>query len=221
MDASIGNSLRLFDMGDVDGRNEKGYLDSLLLHSLLPSEDDNATAFAEMDAYQPYVVRDLGVCNTSTPLRGKFKVDGAFIQNRFVAQTGYDAALRAAHKGIYQAFWVLTANKGLLRSSPVQGVARGAAVSNEVALYALVLGLGNTVVLDGTTSEAHMREDLEGVETVGLWAEGDGRDEWEALLRGFKELVGDAKQQKGSSTAAGGGGGDGGFFGLVSLDEDS
>lgn len=62
-----------------------------------------------------------------------------------------------------------------------------------MAYYSLVLGLGSLAILDGTTSEAHMVQDLEGIEKVGVWAEGDGTADWEAALAGFKEMVGDAE----------------------------
>lgn len=67
------------------------------------------------------------------------------------------------------------------------GVAQAAEVSREVALYALVLGLQGTTVLNGTTS--HMQEDLEGVKRVGRWAEGDGKDVWADMLGQLKQLI--------------------------------
>jgi hypothetical protein len=52
-----------------------------------------------------------------------------------------------------------------------------------------VLGLDGLSILDGTTDPAHMQEDLLGIEAVGLWAEGEGKDEWAVALRDFKALI--------------------------------
>jgi len=36
-----------------------------------------------------------------------------------------------------------------------------------------------------------MRGDLEGIESIGKWAEGEGKETWERLRMDFKALVGD------------------------------
>jgi len=58
-----------------------------------------------------------------------------------------------------------------------------------LALYSLVLGLGNVSVLDGTTREERMRGDLEGIGKVGEWIEGTGREKWLQLLGEFKGII--------------------------------
>ena len=70
-------------------------------------------------------------------------------------------------------------------------LAEMAGVSKEVGLYALVVGLEGLSVLDGTTNEERMREDLEGLSKVAVWAEGQGLKEWERILLEFKELIGE------------------------------
>lgn len=70
-------------------------------------------------------------------------------------------------------------------------VARESGVAAPAAYYALVLGLGGVTVLDGTTNEVHMKDDLEGLEKVGAWAEGEGASSWAAALRDFKSLIGE------------------------------
>lgn len=70
-------------------------------------------------------------------------------------------------------------------------LAKEAGVSVQVALYVLVVGLEKVTVLDGTTNEARMVEDLEGLARVGRWAEGEGKEEWERILEVFKELIGE------------------------------
>ncbi|KAF3342568.1 hypothetical protein VdG2_09528 [Verticillium dahliae VDG2] len=109
---------------------------------------------------------------------------------------GVDTAAQPLHyredlRGIvYQAFWTLTANAALVGSEFVGGVADAARVSREVVFYGLVLALG-ACVLDGTTREEEMRADLEGIETLSRWADGDGRELWEVAVRAFKKKVGD------------------------------
>lgn len=99
------------------------------------------------------------------------------VQNRCHYADGLDREVRRfcrAHRVAYQAFGLLR-NPPLLRDdSTILEVARGLAVSREVALYALVMvALGDedhpgnldedVKVLDGTTNGEHMREDLEQV----------------------------------------------------------
>lgn len=62
-------------------------------------------------------------------------------------------------------------------------------MSEEMALYCLVLGLEGVTILDGTTNYGRMMEDLLGIKTVRIWAEGEGKDQWEMLLREFKILI--------------------------------
>lgn len=62
-------------------------------------------------------------------------------------------------------------------------------VSKEVALYALVLGLQERlVILNGTKQESRMRGDLEAVEGIKRWREVDGNEErWVLFLDRFRE----------------------------------
>jgi diketogulonate reductase-like aldo/keto reductase len=90
------------------------------------------------------------------------EVKPAFVQNRCFASTGWDRELRAfcAHHGItYQGFSLLTANARELRSAVVRGVAQrtGRSAAQVVFRFALQVGM---IPLTGTTSLAHMRDDL-------------------------------------------------------------
>lgn len=121
-------------------------------------------------------------------------VKPSVVQNRFFADTRYEVQMRRFcrdHGVVFQSFWTLTANPGLLKSAPVADLARETGVSIQVALYALVVALENVTVLDGTTNAKRMVEDLEGLESVGKWAEGHGRGEWQRVLGAFKKLVGE------------------------------
>jgi hypothetical protein len=157
-------------------------------------------------------VRELDKADTNYDTLGCVAV----VQNRFHAETGFDGPLRAWCRGkkdarsgrthveaeegdrdqsgaiAYQAFWTLTANPGLVGCAPVREIVKATRGRVEAAgaLYALVLGLGNTAVLDGTTSEKHMAEDVAGVQAVAEWAASDeGRSKWEECLGEFKKLI--------------------------------
>jgi hypothetical protein len=56
----------------------------------------------------------------------------------------------------------------------------------------LVLGLEGVTILDGTTTEDHMKDDLEGIPRVASWAEGDGAATWASALAEFKQTIGEA-----------------------------
>ncbi|KAJ1338192.1 alcohol dehydrogenase (NADP+) [Microdochium nivale] len=141
-------------------------------------------------------------------------VPPSVVQNRFYAPTAHDRGLRRfcrARGIVYQSFWTLTANNAdvrqrgkvdLVGSEPVARLAAAVAastavVSREVAYYSLVLGLEGVTILDGTTSEAHMREDLDGVDAVGRFAESDaGKGVWGECLAGFKALIGEDEEDE-------------------------
>ena len=79
----------------------------------------------------------------------------------------------------------------LVTSSVVQELSQRAKVEEAVALYALVLGLKNMTVLIGTKTEERMVGDLMGVEMVGEWSRGPGKQEWEDFMQRFREMLGE------------------------------
>lgn len=70
----------------------------------------------------------------------------------------------------------------------MQTLAREADVSPAAALYCLVLGLGDTTVLDGTTNERHMVEDLAAPRKVERFA-AEQPEAWQRVLNGFKRII--------------------------------
>ena len=83
-----------------------------------------------------------------------------------------------------------------MQSKPVISLADeldklGVEEAEVLALYALVMGLDGITVLDGTTKPERMKADLEGLEIIGRWAEGEGNEMWEEHLRAFKERIGE------------------------------
>ncbi|PSN75649.1 putative aldo-keto reductase [Corynespora cassiicola Philippines] len=173
---------------------DKTYLDSLLLHSPLPTLDQTLLAWKTLEPYVPDRIRALGISNVSLPvldaLYQNSTVKPKFVQNRFYPSTAYDIPLRAycREKGItYQSFWTLTGNPELLASKPVARLASEVGVGREVALYALVMDLG-VVVLNGTTTAEHMAGDLDGIRKVREW-KATHEKEWEHIGAGFEKLV--------------------------------
>jgi diketogulonate reductase-like aldo/keto reductase len=177
------------------------YLDCVLLHSPLPKREGTAIAWIALSSYVASgKIRHLGIANVSLPvldfLVNHMEIKPSVVQNRFYPDSNpkYEVQLRrlCREQGIvFQSFWTLTGNPGLLKSEVVKELAKEVGVSVQVALYALVVGLEKVTVLDGTTNEERMVEDLEGLVKVGRWAEGEGREGWERILEDFRKLIGD------------------------------
>lgn len=202
VDASVASSLENLDAGaGGPAGEESAYLDSVVLHSPLGSVEDTVRVWKALSRHVPHRIRHLGISNTPLEVAAYLleapdvRVKPAVVQNRFHGETGWEVPLRALcreHGVVFQCFWTLSGNPQLVRSELVAGLAAAAGVEREAACYALVLGLGGTTVLDGTTSRAHMRADLDGIERVGRWSEGEGREAWSRALETFKRSIGEA-----------------------------
>jgi diketogulonate reductase-like aldo/keto reductase len=146
------------------------YLDALILHGPNRSrglDDEDWEAWRAMEALQAAGrARVIGVSNVSLEqlreLQAGARVPMAFVQNRCFAHTGWDREVRAfcaAHGIRYQGFSLLTANARELRAPALAGIAQrhGRTVPQVVFRFALQAGMAP---LTGTSSEAHMRQDL-------------------------------------------------------------
>lgn len=149
------------------------YLDSLLLHVPFENDSDNLVAWKVLETFVPHKIRSLGVSNFKLPqleeLYANATVKPVIVQNRFYKETGFDIDLRefCAERGItYQAYWMLRHNPEILGSDLLKSVAVKLDVEKELAFYVLILGLGGTQVLDGTTNPERMAEDLKMVGEV-------------------------------------------------------
>ena len=193
--ASSLKNLRHFETGPQTGAQQP-YIDCQVLHSPFPDPENTQEAWRAMELHVPTFARTLGLSNVYDAklldTLWKFaSTKPAVLQNRFYPGTGYDTDVRAycAENGItYQSFWTLTANPGLLRSDVVADLAEKVRVSEAVALYALVLGLGKVSVLNGTTNAERMREDVAGVQKVAAWAEKEA-EAWREMMGKFRELI--------------------------------
>lgn len=152
------------------------YLDSYVLHGPsvrhgLAPEDVGAWRAMETLADRG-VARRIGISNVSTEqleqLCGLARVQPAFVQNRCYAATGWDAHTRSVcrARGItYQGFSLLTANRRELQNPAVDGVMGRSGLTREQVVFAFAIQVG-MIPLTGTSSEAHMREDLAAIGRV-------------------------------------------------------
>ncbi|KAJ9221661.1 NADP-dependent oxidoreductase domain-containing protein [Paecilomyces variotii] len=197
--ASIRSSLHNLRIREEVDEDDQAYIDTVLLHSPLPTMTQTLEAWAALETYVPHRIRNLGLSNCTLAVLEELyrspqvRIKPAVIQNRFYPTTRFDGPLRAfcrEHGIIYQSFWTLTANPQLLRSAEVAMLAQEAGISTAAALYCLILGLGHTTVLDGTTNAVHMAEDLAAPKQVERYAT-ERPDAWQKLLASFKTLIRD------------------------------
>lgn len=189
---SVASSLRNLRLSED---SEAGsYIDCLLMHSPLPTLKQTLEAWHILESYVPDKIHTLGISNvdleTLEEIQKNASVKPSVVQNRFYPATGHDVELRAFCKEndiVYESFWTLTGNPRLLRCDDAVKLASSAGVSPSIALYSLVMELG-IVVLNGTTSSQHMRDDLEGVKAVKAWV-ASNQSEWEILSKSFKARI--------------------------------
>ena len=193
--ASVRSSLK--NLRPTEEDSESSYIDSLVLHSPLPTLDETLKAWRTLETFVPHKVRNLGISNCTLfvlmELYERSEIKPAVVQNRFHPQTKFDIGLRkfCQDRGIiYQSFWTLTANPKLIQSAEVGRFAEKVQISRQSALYCLVLGLGHTVMLNGTTSGEHMVQDLAAIEKVNSFISLQP-EAWTTTLQSFKELIGE------------------------------
>lgn len=165
--ASFGNQVRQSFASSLE-HLQTTYLDSYLLHgpsSAGPLASADWEVWEAMQALRAEgKVRQIGVSNVTPAQLAELcsKQKPAFVQNRCHARAGWDREVRALcrENGItYQGFSLLTANARELNQPAVREiVARSRKTLPQVVFrFALQLGM---LPLTGTTSAAHMREDL-------------------------------------------------------------
>lgn len=155
--ASIASSLTNF---------RTSYLDSIVLHSPCHRDEDTLTVWRAFEAaHAQGRVRKLGISNIYDAsllerLWVAAVVKPSAVQNRFYAETGYDADIRAfcRAKGMaYQSFWTLTANPRLLASPLLARLAAARGWTPAQVLFRILQQIGITP-LCGSCDTAHMRE---------------------------------------------------------------
>lgn len=144
------------------------YLDCLILHSPLATSQETQDVWRALErVVDNGGTRLLGISNcydlnTLEALHHAARVKPAVVQNRFYAATGYDREVRAFCRGegiVYQSFWTLSANPQLLAHAAIMTLAANHRRTPAQILFRYLTQAG-IVPLTGTTSDAHMREDL-------------------------------------------------------------
>lgn len=145
------------------------YVDSLVIHSPLPTMEETLQAWKTMEAFvDEGRVKQLGISNCYHPEFFKYlfevsRIKPAVIQNRLYAQSGYDLEIRkfCLDKNIlYQSFWTLTANPHILNHSEFVHITN-LYKRTSAQIFFRYLNQIEVVPLTGTTSEVHMQEDLD------------------------------------------------------------
>lgn len=145
------------------------YLDAVLLHSPARTVDTTVSLLHVLDEFKGQgKVRYLGISNIYSLSMLKEvcsrvpKSTVQIVQNRFYPETRYDVDIRnycKDHGIVYQSFWTLSGNPHIIGSDVVRRIAGRLGISAECAFYRFCVQEGITV-LDGTTSEEHMKDDL-------------------------------------------------------------
>lgn len=145
------------------------YVDSLVLHSPYSRFEDLLAAWKALEEiHRAGGARRLGISNCyDLQLFKRFfeavEIKPAILQNRFYRETGYDKELRAWSRErsvIYQSFWTLTANPHILQNPVLKDMARDYQRTDAQIFFRYLTQIG-LVPLTGTTSEIHMKEDLD------------------------------------------------------------
>jgi diketogulonate reductase-like aldo/keto reductase len=147
------------------------YVDSYVLHAPFSrrglGEADWEVWAAMEGIYQSRKTKMIGISNVAvgqlTQLCEQAKVKPMVVQNRCYAALGWDKEVREicqAHGIIYQGFSLLTANREVLIYPEIQKIARrlGAGPAQIIFRFAMQIGM---LPLTGTTSQQHMKEDLQ------------------------------------------------------------
>ena len=147
------------------------YLDSYVLHAPFSrrglGQADWEVWAAMEELYQTGKTKTIGISNITaaqlTQLCEQANHKPMVVQNRCFAVLGWDKDVREicqAYDIIYQGFSLLTANREVLAGEEVQRIARrlGAGPAQIIFRFAMQIGM---LPLTGTTSQQHMKEDLQ------------------------------------------------------------
>lgn len=147
------------------------YVDSYVLHGPYSRRGLGAAdweVWAAMEAlYQSGKTKMIGISNVTaeqlTQLCEQATLKPMVVQNRCYAALGWDKEVREicqAHGIIYQGFSLLTANRDVLADPEVRTIAKrlGTGPAQIIFRFAMQIGM---LPLTGTTSQQHMKEDLQ------------------------------------------------------------
>jgi diketogulonate reductase-like aldo/keto reductase len=147
------------------------YLDSYVLHGPMLRQglsDADWEAWGAMEKLQlAGKAKHLGVSNVSlaqlAALYDGATVKPVFVQNRCFARQRWDRDVRDFCSGrglVYQGFSLLTANAAELQTPPLLALVRRKECTLAQSVFKFAIGVG-MLPLTGTSSEQHMRQDLD------------------------------------------------------------
>lgn len=145
------------------------YIDSLVLHSPFRTLEETLQAWKVFESFvEEGKVKRLGLSNCYDfkffkHFYSAVEIKPRILQNRFRIETKFDVPLREfcdENNILYQSFWTLTANRKALRTKEIRDLAEDKGLTPQTLMYAYMMTLGHTP-LDGTTSRAHMQEDIQ------------------------------------------------------------
>lgn len=145
------------------------YIDSFVLHGPERTHEATMEVYRECEKFvDEGRAKQLGISNLYDLDRLKRLYDDArhkpaVVQNRFHKETNFDNEIRqfCRDKSIYyQSFWTLTANPHILSNPLVEQLARERHGTPAQIFFRFLLDIGLTP-LTGTTSDKHMKEDIQ------------------------------------------------------------
>ena len=152
------------------------YLDSYVLHG--PhfrrglGQADWEVWVAMEGLYQSGKTKMIGISNVTAgqlaQLCEQANIKPMVVQNRCFAALGWDKEVREicqAHGIIYQGFSLLTANREVLADQEIRTMARRLGASSAQIIFRFAMQIG-MLPLTGTTSQQHMKEDLQAEQFV-------------------------------------------------------
>ncbi len=147
------------------------YVDSYVLHGpssragLGKADWEVWAAFEEI--YKSGRTKMIGISNVTAgqlaQLCEQAKIKPMVVQNRCFAVLGWDQEVREicqANQIIYQGFSLLTANRDVLREPEILEMANRLETGPQQVIFRFAMQIG-MLPLTGTTSEQHMKEDLQ------------------------------------------------------------
>jgi len=148
------------------------YIDSLVIHSPMRTHEKTMQVWRTFETFvDDGKVRQLGVSNCYSlsefeKIFVEARVKPAVLQNRFYRDSGYDRKLRDfcnKNKIVYQSFWTLTANPGVLGSPKVLELEKKYGKTPAQLFFTYLIGIG-FAPLTGTKDKVHMKQDLEALD---------------------------------------------------------
>ena len=166
------------------------YVDSYVLHAPYSrrglGEEDWEVWAAMEGLYRSGKTKMIGISNITagqlTELCEQANVKPMVVQNRCFAALGWDKEVREicrAHDIIYQGFSLLTANREVLIFPEIQKIAKRLRAGPAQIIFRFAMQIG-MLPLTGTTSQQHMKEDLQ-AEQISLSTDEIQRIEYIAL----------------------------------------